>query len=245
MKMKDKLWLTQLAKEIGVNKYTLSTYVNKNDISYRSLNSEERGIVLHFKSLNKTSAKSLSNYDKDYINEFAKERTVSELAEDLNKTYRTIYYYIKRNNIKVKSIDTDKEIELNEKKELNKLKKEIKKLKENSEYDAHTKQCLRDTIYEKNEEINKLENEINIYKKGIKAFNEKNKATHFYTKSNGDVIGITDAQYKQITDFIKCIDKVLYYNDKYKKLDKNIIYYIFEDNGFKNLIDNINYFYKE
>ena len=97
-KMKDILWLTKLAEELGMSKQTLSDYFKKLNISYRTLNGEERGKVL--RNSGAYSHEKLSDYDKQYIKEFAKERTISQLVDDLNISYYKINKYITKNNIK-------------------------------------------------------------------------------------------------------------------------------------------------
>lgn len=106
-KMKDILWLTKLAEELGMSKQTLSDYFKKLNIPYRTLNGEERGKVL--RNSGAYSHEKLSDYDKQYIKEFAKERTISQLVDDLNISYYKINKYITKNNIKCLKYNSNKD----------------------------------------------------------------------------------------------------------------------------------------
>lgn len=107
--MKDILWLTRLAEELGMSKQTLSDYFKKYNIPYRTLNSEERGKVL--RNSGAYNREVLSDYDKQYIKEFAKERTVSQLSDDLNKSFYRINNYVIKNNIECLKYSSNKESE--------------------------------------------------------------------------------------------------------------------------------------
>lgn len=105
-------------------------------------------------------------------------------------------------------------------------------------------QDKQNTIIRLNLEIDTLKNELKNKVSNHNLELEKPSDNIKYIVKGDNKIGVTDIQYKQLKNFSRCIDKIVSYSNKYN-LNKDIIYYIFEENGFSQFIENINDFVKE